>query len=105
MGTEVLILGVTGMLGSAVFKMLLQDKSLTVYGTLRSVSGSGHFPVDSHTQLLVNVDVLDNDSLIAVMTEVKPDLVINCIGLIKQCHVSASFSKVVFVDQCPLDSY
>jgi len=81
---KILILGVTGMLGSTVFKMLQQDKSLTVYGTLRSVSGTKYFPVDSHTQLLANVDVLDNDSLISVMTAVKPDLVINCIGLIKQ---------------------
>jgi dTDP-4-dehydrorhamnose reductase len=81
---KVLILGVTGMLGSTVFKMLQQDKSLTVYGTLRSVSGAEHFPLDSHSQLLANVDVLDNDSLISVMTAVKPDLVINCIGLIKQ---------------------
>ncbi len=81
---KVLILGVTGMLGSTVFKILQQDKSLTVYGTLRSVSGIEYFSIDSHTQLLANVDVLDNDSLISVMTAVKPDLVINCIGLIKQ---------------------
>lgn len=87
MGAEkmkILILGVTGMLGSAVFKMLLQDESLTVYGTLRSVSGADHFPVKCHAQLLMNVDVLDNDSLIAVMVKVKPDVVINCVGLIKQ---------------------
>lgn len=81
---KVLILGVTGMLGSTVFKMLMKDKLLTVYGTLRSASGTKYFPIDSHTQLLANVDVLDNDSLISVMTAVKPDLVINCIGLIKQ---------------------
>ncbi len=81
---KVLILGVTGMLGSTVFRMLQQDKSIRVYGTLRNVSGTDYFPVASQTSLLANVDVLDNDSLIAVMTAIKPDLVINCIGLIKQ---------------------
>ena len=82
--TKVLVLGVTGMLGSTVFKSLVQDKALDVFGTLRRESGMNYFPETSRTQLIANVDVLDNDSLIEVMAAVRPDVVINCIGLIKQ---------------------
>lgn len=81
---RVLVIGVTGMLGSAVFKMFSLDQQFDVWGTLRSGSGLRHFPVSSHSRLLVNVDVLDQDSLISVIDKVRPDVVINCVGLIKQ---------------------
>lgn len=35
-------------------------------------------------RLLCRLDVLDHDALTAVMARVKPDVVINCVGLIKQ---------------------
>ena len=81
---KILILGVTGMLGNTVFKRLTQDSSLNVWGTLRGASGLKYFSGNSQEKLIINVDVLDNDSLVNVMAEVKPDVVINCIGLIKQ---------------------
>jgi dTDP-4-dehydrorhamnose reductase len=80
---KVLILGVTGMLGSAVFKCCTSDQELTAWGTIRSASAKKFFPINVHQQLIENVDVLDNDSLIHVMNEIKPDVVINCVGLIK----------------------
>lgn len=82
--TKVLVLGVTGMLGSTVFKSLAQDETLDVFGTLRRKSGMNYFPETSREKLIASVDVLDNDSLIEVMAAVRPDVVINCIGLIKQ---------------------
>lgn len=81
---QVLILGVTGMLGSAVFRVFSADAGHETWGTLRSASGLRHFPDALHGQLLSGVDVLDQDALTAVMARVKPDVVINCIGLIKQ---------------------
>lgn len=81
---RVLVIGVTGMLGSAVFKMFSLDPQFDVWGTLRSKSGLGHFPLPSHSRLLFNIDVLDHDSLISVIDKVRPDVVINCVGLIKQ---------------------
>jgi len=81
---KVLILGATGMLGSAVFKHCIGDQDLTVWGTIRSSSAKAFFPINMHQQLITNVDVLNNDSLIYVMNKIKPDVVINCVGLIKQ---------------------
>jgi len=81
---KVLILGVTGMLGSTVFRRLMQDELLDVWGTLRDTSGKSYFSEKSQEKLISNVDVLENNSLVSVMADVKPDVVINCVGLIKQ---------------------
>lgn len=81
---RVLVLGVTGMLGNAVFKVFEGDGSHEVWGTLRSSSGLRYFPEVSHTRLLTDVDVLDLQRLMGVFERVRPDIVINCVGLIKQ---------------------
>lgn len=81
---KVLVLGVTGMLGNAVFRVFSADTGYQVWGTLRSASALHHFPQDSHARLLCGVDVLDQDTLTFVMAQMKPDVVINCVGLIKQ---------------------
>ncbi|PTT24973.1 SDR family oxidoreductase [Pseudomonas sp. HMWF021] len=81
---KVLVLGVTGMLGSTVFRQFHGNPHLEVWGTLRNPNGVKHFPEDTHSSLISNVDVLDQDSLVSVMARVKPDVVINCVGLIKQ---------------------
>ncbi|WP_417706250.1 dTDP-4-dehydrorhamnose reductase family protein [Pseudomonas sp.] len=81
---KVLVLGVTGMLGNAVFRVFSADAAYQAWGTLRSTAALRHFPQNSHARLLCGVDVLDQDALTSVMVRVKPDVVINCVGLIKQ---------------------
>ncbi len=81
---RILVLGVTGMLGHAVFRTFAADDTHEAWGTLRSGAALRHFPQDSHVRLLCGIDALDQDTLIAVMSRVKPDVVINCVGLIKQ---------------------
>jgi len=80
---RVLILGVTGMLGSAVFKTFTTDPAHEVWGTMRAPGGRS-FSQASRERLLSGADVLDQDSLVATMASVRPDVVINCVGLIKQ---------------------
>lgn len=81
---RILVLGVTGMLGQAVFRTFAADATHETWGTLRGSAALRHFPQDSHVRLLCGVDVLDQDALVAALGKVKPDVVINCIGLIKQ---------------------
>lgn len=81
---RILILGITGMLGCAVFKQLSIDQRYQVWGTLRNLEGKRHFSEHTHSRLLNNVDVLDQDTLIKVLERVRPEVIINCIGLIKQ---------------------
>jgi dTDP-4-dehydrorhamnose reductase len=79
---KVLVLGVTGMLGSTVFKLL--SESHNVWGTLRHPSGKQYFANGLHDKLICDVNVLDQDELVSLLSEVRPDIVINCVGLIKQ---------------------
>lgn len=83
--TKVLITGVTGMLGHALFTQLSQCTNLDVYATARSSSGlSRWFRPELLKKILVNVDTDNFDSLTKAIVEIKPDIVINCIGIIKQ---------------------
>lgn len=81
---RVLVLGVTGMLGSAVYRVFSQNDEYEVWGTLRGSTGKRHFSAESQVNLISGIDVLDHDVLVAILNKVKPDVVINCIGLIKQ---------------------
>lgn len=79
---NVLVLGVTGMLGSAVFKTLANEHE--VYGTVRSHSAASFFSDTLRPNIIAGVDVLNPDALLALLADVKPDVVVNCVGLIKQ---------------------
>lgn len=81
---NILVLGVTGMLGNTVFKILSKDQQCQVWGTLRNPSDLKYFSERQNDYLLSNIDVLDQDSLVSVFDSVRPDVVVNCVGLIKQ---------------------
>ncbi|TDQ37596.1 dTDP-4-dehydrorhamnose reductase [Thiopseudomonas denitrificans] len=72
------------MLGSAVFKQFACDSAFQTWGTLRNSAGRCYFSETLHAQLISNVDVLDQDALVNVLAHIRPDIVINCVGLIKQ---------------------
>lgn len=81
---RVLVLGVTGMLGSAVFKLFSQGGEHEIWGTMRGESQRRYFPEAAQSRLLTGVNALDHDSLIEILGRIAPDVVINCVGLIKQ---------------------
>ncbi|WP_085675438.1 MULTISPECIES: SDR family oxidoreductase [unclassified Pseudomonas] len=81
---KILVLGATGMLGNAVIRYISANSTHQVYGTLRSDFGRKFFPPQQADFLLSGVDVLDPDALMAAFVKSRPDVVINCVGLIKQ---------------------
>jgi dTDP-4-dehydrorhamnose reductase len=81
---KILVLGATGMLGSAILRALLDNKNFEAWGTLREPGGLRYFPEQTHGKLIHGVDVLKPDALKRVFEQVQPHLVINCVGLIKQ---------------------
>ncbi|WP_218460355.1 dTDP-4-dehydrorhamnose reductase family protein [Rickettsia sp. TH2014] len=81
---KILILGVTGMLGNSMFRFLSQDSKFDVYATARNNPARSYFSKDLSDKLITNVDVENHDSLVEVFNKVKPEIVINCIGLTKQ---------------------
>lgn len=81
---RILVLGVTGMLGSAVFRVLSVNKEHKVFATLRDDKMLSYFDFTEQKNLITSVDVLDKDRLEEVFEEVQPECVINCVGVIKQ---------------------
>lgn len=81
---KVLIIGATGMLGSAMIRVLSEKVNWQVFGTARSESAKRLFRPEIAERLIFDVDVVQNDSLIKVFNQIRPDIVINCVGLIKQ---------------------
>jgi dTDP-4-dehydrorhamnose reductase len=86
---KVLILGATGMLGSTLFKRLSAGSRLTVHATSRSTNGLSKWFSEEQLQRVHSPICADKaDSIQRVIREIAPDVVINCIGIIKQLPVA-----------------
>lgn len=81
---RVLVLGATGMLGNAMIRILSENADWDVFGTVRSGSAGRFYSIRISEKLLAGIDVENHDSLVSVFNRIRPDVVINCIGLIKQ---------------------
>jgi dTDP-4-dehydrorhamnose reductase len=81
---KVLVLGVTGMLGNAVFRYLSAQPAFSVFGAVRRLSASKHFSGELAKQLISGWDAENHDSTIRIFNRIRPDVVINCVGLVKQ---------------------
>jgi dTDP-4-dehydrorhamnose reductase len=81
---KVLIFGVTGMLGNSIFRLLSNDPKFITYGTARNNAGNSYFDDALLENILFNIDVENQDALVSAFEQVRPDVVINCVGLVKQ---------------------
>ena len=80
---RVLVLGASGMIGSAMFRVLSAQPEWSVFGTLRSAETKRFFSSDVNNNLLTHVDVDKPDEVMRAFSIVHPDVVVNCIGLTK----------------------
>ena len=81
---RVLVLGANGMLGNAVFRVLSENPNLEVLGTIRSKSSEQLFTKEIVSHLISEIDIECEESLNKAFLKARPDIVINCVGLIKQ---------------------
>lgn len=82
--TKILILGASGMLGNALFRSFSADESFDTLGTIRSTIAAQHFDPSIRAGLRDHVDVENFDSVVGVLGAFRPNVVVNCIGLVKQ---------------------
>ena len=81
---KILIVGASGMLGNALFRLFSSYADMQVFGTLRNEGSKKLFEERFHLNLISGVDVESADQLMRTIDEVRPNVVINCIGLVKQ---------------------
>ncbi|CAJ0686534.1 hypothetical protein LMG18091_00603 [Ralstonia wenshanensis] len=81
---KVLVLGASGMLGNAVFRLFAESPGFDVMGAVRSPGSLRLLPDALAAQVISGVDVEQVDSLTLTFAQMRPDVVINCIGVVKQ---------------------
>lgn len=80
---NILVLGASGMIGSTVLRVLSARNDWNVYGSVRDVGVKRFFSASIGERLLGGIDVESQDSLVTVLDQIRPDVVINCAGLTK----------------------
>ena len=100
MRKRVLVLGCTGMLGHKLFERLSERRELDVYATARSPFRlSAYFPPALVEKIRQDVVDADNfDTVIRALASIQPDIVINCIGLIKQLPMASDPLSAITVN-------
>lgn len=81
---EILVLGGTGMLGHKLFQVINENFSGTFCTVKDNYDAIKRFELFPKDRVLTGVDALDFTSLERVLSQYRPRILINCIGLIKQ---------------------
>lgn len=91
---RVLVLGGTGMLGHKLWQVLAEQYD--TYVTLRAkFDAYARYKLFEHTHAIDCVDTQDFDSVVRAVAAVRPQVIVNCIGIVKQ-HQAANdpFSSI-----------
>ena len=81
--STILILGASGMLGHALYNFLSKESNLRVFGTIRNEDSLILFSKAQAKNIITGVDAQNFDTVFAALTKIEPQIVINCIGIIK----------------------
>lgn len=94
---KVLVLGVTGMLGHALFNQLAHDDRYDVFGTARVPLDDlrEFFPAEYCSKIVTPVCGEDPESLFVGLAKIEPHIVMNCMGIIKQLPSAGDAVKTI----------
>lgn len=95
--TKVLILGSTGLLGSTILKYFSIKSNFQCFGTIRKSSDEKKLKYINRVKLF-KVDFDKTKNLRKVFSFIKPNLVINCIGVVKQVLNNNMNSEIIRVN-------
>jgi dTDP-4-dehydrorhamnose reductase len=94
---RVLILGAGGMLGHKAWQLL--RKECQVYGTFRHFDDRLRMTgIFDESRVVTGIDAWDLDSVRRALTDVQPDWVLNCIGIIKQREAVHDSKQAIYVN-------
>jgi len=92
---NVLIFGITGMIGNGLFRNISEFRDINVFGTVRVANNKLFFDDILRENILVIKDVMSDKNLEILFKKTKPNFVINCTGVIKQNKYSESPLEVI----------
>lgn len=81
---KILLFGAEGMLGREILKQLLDEKKKSnIYATVRGNSYKDKLDINKF-EVVSNFDANDLQLTLRILDHIKPDVIINCIGVVKQ---------------------
>lgn len=80
---KILVLGASGMIGSAMLRVLSERDDWEVIGAVRSENARTHFSTPVAERMVCGTDLLAGDMLARLFATTRPDVVVNCAGLTK----------------------
>jgi dTDP-4-dehydrorhamnose reductase len=87
--SRILILGIAGMLGHTLFRQLAANSMYEVVGAARSLDGIDElFSQKEKGKIRLGIEADTFHSITSLLKEFRPDVVINCIGIIKQLEAA-----------------
>jgi dTDP-4-dehydrorhamnose reductase len=97
MKPRVLVLGATGMLGHKVYQVF--SEACEVYATVRKFDERlKALNLFDESRVLSGIDVSEMSGLSDCMAKIQPDVVINCIGVIKQLEAAHDMPRLIFTN-------
>lgn len=82
--TRVLVLGASGMLGHTALRFFAASEGFEAWGSARSSGALRGLDPHLHARIVTGIDVENVDSLARLLDRVRPQVVLNAIGLVKQ---------------------
>jgi dTDP-4-dehydrorhamnose reductase len=90
---KILILGVTGLIGSTLSKTLVLDEKIEVFGSTSRMKFDAALVGLRDEQIYKNINITNIDCVIELLEKVKPSIVINCAGITK--HLREASDPIV----------
>src|SRR3546814_3638739 len=81
---KILVLGATGMLGNATVRVIAEDGAHDVVAVSRSGGAAKLFPTDVRVTFRAGFDAENPESLVELFARHRPDVLVNCVGVVKQ---------------------
>ena len=88
MDRKLLIIGVGGMLGNALFRYFDERTNTRTYGLLRNKKKILNFFNNFNSEKIIEKEFLDLDNLDQILSDLSPNIIFNCIGIVKQNPLS-----------------
>lgn len=95
---RILILGSSGMLGFSLYANLSLNPQFDVFGTVRNIKGKERYFQQTKGTLFEGVEAFDFKHIERIIGDIKPQVVLNCIGLIKQLSISKEYTSAIKVN-------
>ena len=98
MDCKLLIIGVNGMLGSALFKYFNERTNISTYGLLRNKNKVPNSYEYFKSERIMEKDFLDLNNLDKILNDLTPNIIFNCIGIVKQNPLSKDLESSIKVN-------